>query len=291
MKINKSIAIAVVAMGALFVNAADNENAVLEEESNLPSLEIGLDVTSKQVTYGIVDNVDPIFTLSAVSEWNGFTVEVAGIFDTTDQGVENGYGDREFKYQELDVAIGYTHLFVKDDYSFLPTDIELSGNWTYVYHPAVDSEYYDESGKDPNPNTQVLNFSIALPEIFLSPTLSWEIDVDDEHGAQYFLFELGHEFILSGTEDESVLSLGLGAGLGVGNAKRNMFDCEKNKSSFKDVSLTASLNWTPCETITISPYITITEQLTSELRDVADESNEGHGSCFVYGGVSISASF
>ena len=71
----------------------------------MPEFTAGVDVSSQQMTRGLVDNDDPIFTLSGSVAWQMLSFAVDGIFDTTDWGeTDGGYGDREWKYQELDLT-------------------------------------------------------------------------------------------------------------------------------------------------------------------------------------------
>ena len=99
--IKAALAAACVVMASTVVAAAQEE----EDTDWLPEFAVGVDVSSQQMTYGLVDNDDPIFTLSGSVAWQMLSFAVDGIFDTTDWGeTDGGYGDRAWKYQELDLA-------------------------------------------------------------------------------------------------------------------------------------------------------------------------------------------
>ncbi|MGI6495192.1 MAG: hypothetical protein ACOX5G_03740 [Kiritimatiellia bacterium] len=198
-----------------------------------------------------------------------------------------GYGDRKNKWQELGLSVGYAYEFAAEDWN-LPTTLGIGLSYAYVTHPSVPAEFVDpEDPGDPNPDTQVLQFVLEFPDILLSPALSWECDIDDERGAQYWCLEIGHGIELV----EEVLSLELGSGVGFGNGRRNEYDGVNRSASFKDLFASAALEWTALDNVTVSPYVAVVTQLDGDLRAIADESNEGDGSCIVYGGLSASMAF
>jgi len=250
----------------------------------LPEVTVGADFASQQMTYGLVDNDDPIVTLSAGLAWQMLSFGVEGIFDTTDWGkTDGGYGDRKWKWQELDLtpAIGWT--FGED----MPVEVELSYCW--AHHP----DAKDENGEDANPDTQTIGLSAGLPDLFLAPALSVEWDVDDEEGAVYAMLEISHGFeILPGKEegDDPELAFELGAGLGMGNDKRNEFDAEWDHASLKEVQLSASLPWN-VGPLTVAPYALCTEQVEHALRRASKDADpDGHSFQWV-AGIAVEASF
>ncbi len=271
------------------VCAAVAAGASAEEEESAwwrPEVAVGADFASQQMTYGLVDNDDPIVTLSGALSWGVFSFGVDGIFDTTDWGeTDGGYGDREWKYQELDLtpAVGWTF---EDG---LPTPLEVELSYCWAHHP----DAKDEDGEDANPDTQTIGLSLGLPDVFLAPALGVEWDIDDEEGAVYAMLEVSHGFeILAGEEegDDPALSLELGAGLGMGNAKRNELDAEWDHASLKDVQLSAALPWN-VGPLTVKPYALCTEQVEHALRRAAKDADpDGHSFQWV-AGVAVEASF
>ena len=280
---------AVLAVCAAMAAAAGTAWAEEEEDGApwwRPEVTVGVDVASQQMTYGLVDNDDPIVTGSASLAWTAFSFGVEGIFDTTDWGeTDGGYGDREWKWQELDLtpALGWTF----EEGLATPVAVELSYSWQH--HP----DAKDEEGNDANPDTQVIGFSVGLPEVFLAPTLDGEWDIDDENGALYAMLGISHAFeLLAGAEegDDPALALELGAGLGMGNAKRNECDAEWDHASLKDVQLSASLPWN-AGVLTVTPYVLCTEQVEHALRRASKEADpDGHSFQWV-AGLSVEAAF
>lgn len=252
----------------------------------VPEATVGADFASQQMTRGLVDNDEPIVTGSASLSWGVLSFGVEGIFDTTDWGeTDGGYGDRKWKWQELDLTPALAWTF--EDLVGTPLEAELSYSWQH--HP----DAKDEEGEDANPDTQVIGLSLGLPEVPLSPSLSLEWDVDDEEGAVYAQLGVSHAFeLLAAAEEDAdpVLALELHGGLGMGNAKRNDFDAEWDHAGLKDVELGVALPWT-VGPLTVSPYATCTEQVEHALRRAAKDSDpDGHSFQWV-AGVAVEASF
>jgi len=257
-----------------------------------PSFEVAVDFCSRQLTYGLVDNRDPILTLEALAEWHGFNLWAGAILDTTTWGRKHGgYGNRKGQYQELAFGPGYVHVFAPDDCALLPTTVELFGNYIYEHHPAV-----KKSRGESNPDTQFINVGVALPDLWLAPALSVEFDIDNEYGAMYLAAEIGHTFTLvqaAGGRETDPLSLSLGGGIGFGNPRRNRYDAEFDAYAFKDVWVSAALEWCITDDIVLAPYVAVYEQLHGRLRDSARQYIDGetHASTQLVGGVSLTASF
>lgn len=254
---------------------------IIEEPSDAPAFEASIDFTTRQLTYGLVDNANPIFTLAGLVEWKGFAFEAAAIFDTTDWGERHGgYGDRQWNYQEF--AFGPSYTYVLED--LLPTPLELGLNYTYAYHPRTSTWKGYE-----NPDTQYINAGLKLPDLFLEPELTAEFDIDDECGAMYFRLQGTHAISLI----EDVLDLELSGGVGLGNPKRNRFDADVDRWGFKDIGVSLALVWQPLDNLTITPYIALYEQLDGSLRDAARHyiEDEKHPSTQLVGGLALTASF
>ena len=251
-----------------------------------PTASVGVDFSSQQMTRGLVDNDDPIVTGSASVGVGPVSFGVEGIFDTTDWGeTDGGYGDRKWKYQELDLTPALSWTFEE----LLPTPLEAELGYCWQHHPSAT----DEEGNDANPDTQTINLALGLPEVLLSPSLELEWDIDDEEGAVYAMLGVSHGFdlITAAEEDaEPVLALELSAGLGMGNAKRNEYDAEWDHASLKDVQVGAALPWN-IGPVCVSPYVYCTEQIEHALREAAEDSDpDGHSFQWV-AGVSVEASF
>ena len=75
---------AALAASCVVMASAAVASAQEEETDWMPEFTAGVDVSSQQMTRGLVDNDDPIFTLSGSVAWQMLSFEVDGIFDTTD---------------------------------------------------------------------------------------------------------------------------------------------------------------------------------------------------------------
>lgn len=239
---------------------------LLPKEMERPELEASLEFITKQTTYGLVDNDEPILTPSAAVSWYGFSFETAFIFDLTKENAQ-AYGDRKGRYQEWTFGPGY---------AIQLGEVELSASYVYEYHPRamIDS-----------PDTQFVNFGIGLPDIFLKPALALEVDIDNESGAAYLLFTIGHDFTLI----EDTLTLELSGGIGAGNSKRNTYDFDHDKVALKDAYLSAALVYQVTEGLSFSAYLTGSTQLVGRHRD-AIAADDGD-SDLVYAGLAMTYAF
>ena len=246
-----------------------------------PTVEAGIDYCSKQVTRGLIDNEEGIATLSAAIEWEGFSFEVDGIFNTTDEMEEDGYD--AWDNTEVDYIVGYGYTFGADDYG-LPTDIELGLDYTYEWDNGGELEKDD--------HVQYIHASIGLPEVFLSPTLAGEWMLDQFHG-QYYSLELSHTFeLVAGEGEDADPAVGLTLSLvqGLADKKYNEDDLEKDFWAFRDTTLTATLDWIVCDYLTVSPYISYSDHFGGPVRKAA-KCDEHDDTYHFYGGVAVSASF
>jgi hypothetical protein len=278
--------------GSAGTDSASAQEPVEAEKGRGPCYTVVIDFCTRQLTYGLADNREPIMTAEAAVEWYGFTFKTALIFDTTKWGrKQGGYGNRQGKYQELAFGPGYTCSFSPERFAFLPTAVELSANTLYEYHPPV-----RRARGESNPDTQFINVGAALPDLWLTPALSAEFDIDNESGAIYLAGEIGHSFTLieaAGGRETDPLALSLGAGVGFGNPRRNTYDAEFDAYAFKDVWVSAALEWHIADHVTLTPYVAAYEQLHRRLREAARASidDETHSSAQLIGGVRLAACF
>lgn len=252
-----------------------------DEGATLPDVSVGIDYCSKQVTRGLIDNEEGIATLSAAIEWEGFSFEVDGIFNTTDEMEEDGYD--AWDNTEVDYIFGYGYTFGADDFG-LPTDIELALDYTYEWDNGGELEDDD--------HVQYIHASIGLPEVFLSPTLAGEWMLDQFHG-QYYSLELSHTFELvagEGEDADPAVGLTLSVVQGLADKKYNEDDLEKDFWAFRDTTFTATLDWIVCDYLTVSPYISYSDHFGGPVRKAA-KCDEHDDTYHFYGGVAISASF
>ena len=224
------------------------------------SAEASVAFASRHLTYGLVDNPDPVITNSASIKWKDFAFFSETIFDTTRWGeLHGGYGNRRFKYQEIDFGPEYSHTF---DSTF---PIEIGIGYVYAHHPHVHPGHDYE-----NPDTQFVNLSVGLPDVFLSPTVEYELDIGIERGAMYF--HIGGTYAANIAD---TLVVELGTGLGIGNPSRNRFDADIGRWGVKDIGVSLDMHWSPMKWLDINPCIKAYEQIDPALREAARHFIEG----------------
>ncbi len=290
------------ASAQMVVTSHDEAPVALTEEDSHWTLEgtFGVDVSSKQLTYGLIDNPHAIITPSvefalAHPEWFTLAIGAEAIFDTTNWGAKDGgYNDRRYKYQEFAPGITLSRAWATEDW--LGSSLETAINYTYEYHPDSCKKYAQGYS---NPNTQWLNFEIAAPDFWLQPTFAVEYQLarqgaEAEHngkGGIYATFTVAHDFDI-GTylgADEEVLTLTPSLGVGMANRKRNLCDFGDEADDgfmFRDGFASLELAYTPFEGFTIAPYVACHQQLDTTARDAT-----GDDEFVALAGVGISYSF
>ena len=267
------LATALCAAGLAFADDPAPEAAAAEEGTDSPELTLGADYCTRQISRGLPDNTDPIVTLSAALGWQGFSVEVDGIFNTTDIAEEDGFdaGDNT----EVDTIVGYEYTLDTESLG----DVTLGADYTYEY---------DQGGDGESDHVSYLHASVGLDDVFLSPTLECEWMLDGIHG-QYYALTLSHEFELADT-----LALTLSVTEGLANDKYNDDDLGCDCWGFRETTLIAELAWTPAECLSITPYIAYSDHLNGHFRHnahyYADEEAK-HSVAQLYGGVALELCF
>ncbi len=285
--------------------AAAKETEEETDESPLEgliSVEAGVALDSKFLSYGLVDNNDPIVTPSAsITFFDWLTFGVEALFDVTKYGKKAGYGNRAGRYFELDPSVELRHTFSEEDASWLPTAVELAVGYSYEYHPRSMGGGTGEPGDD----TQFVTFEIGLPDLWIEPTFAYERDIDRDDGT-YLNLELGHEFSLidgEGEDDDPVLALRPSVAQGFGNSQRvagylcKDWDEETplHHSGLMDTCLKLELTWNICDHVALAGYVAYYDFLFDrQIRD-ASRGYEAHGrwdeSWNFIGGLSLTVSF
>ena len=117
------------------------------DDHPIVSGEASLAFDSKYLSYGLVDNKDPILTPSgSLTFFDWVSLEVEAIFDVTKYGRRAGYTSRAWEYTELHPGVSIGHTFSPDDYEWLPTAIDISVGYQYEYHP--NAKYKGGDGPD-----------------------------------------------------------------------------------------------------------------------------------------------
>lgn len=285
------------------------EAEVTEEEPTYVSAEFSVAYESHHVSYGLMDTRAPIVTpAGAITFLDLLTFDCAFVMDTTRYSRKLGIGNRRWQYWELDADAGLDYTFSKEDYEFLPTSVELGLGYTYEYHPRRAKCKTD--GVNGNPDTQFVTASIALPDLLVVPTFSYERDIVRDNGT-YLNLELAHEFGLidgASEDDDPTLALTLAAAQGFGNAPRvrsylggTLSDPENplDHAGLMDTQFTASLDWHITDWLTLSPYVAYVDFFFDRsIRDysrsyepLASGGHKADTSWHVLWGVTLAASF
>jgi hypothetical protein len=272
-------AVAVALCGGVY--AAEPEKPVVQEEketslSDFVSFEAGIKFDSKYVSYGLIDNKDPIITPSAsVSFFDFLYFGVSAIFDITKNGKKAGYSNRGGRYTDLYPEAGVYYSFTPDEFSWLPTTIDVDFCYTYESHPSA-------MGKDGNgwdEDSHFLTLEIGLPDIPLEPVFTYERDIDRDDGT-YLNLELGHTFAIIDAEEEdadAALDFRLSVAQGFGNSQRVKYylytkdDEPLNHSGLMDTCIKGEITWRPCEYCSISGYVAYYDFIfDSHIREAAN---------------------
>ena len=292
-------------------STANAEKEVQEEEKDdspfdgLVSVEAGLSLDSRYMTYGVIDGKDPILTPSAqikFLDWVYFGVE--SIFDLTKaNGKRGGYGNRAGQWTTLDAIVGLAH-----DFDCGETLGALSVDFNYIYEYLRRYKYHNSSGEDKDMgDTQYLNLELSLGDLWFEPTIGIERDLMADDGT-YVNFEVGHTFPLidgEGEDDDPVLSFRPSVGQGLGNTQRAAGYFVKCKGSeepldhggLMDTTIKGELTWNICEHLSLSGYIAYSDYwFDDNMRDGARAHNADWGrSCDhswnFYGGIALGVSF
>jgi len=244
-------------------------------EMSIVSAEVGLAFDSKFMSYGLVDNNDPILTPSAgltFFDWLTFSVEA--IFDTSRYGERAGYGNRAWIYQELDPGVALGHTFSAEDYEWLPTSVEFELGYMYEAHPRIVDE-----------DTQFINFAIGLPDLWIEPTFAYERDIDRDKGT-YLNLELGHTFtVVEGKEEgaDDILDIRVSVAQGWGDQRRVTAYLREagrgyEESCLMDTSIKGELTWNITDGVSLGAYIAYYDYLFDSSARECAKAYEGTGS-------------
>lgn len=255
------LACVAVAVSACLVRLAGAQEAVAAgeaaEEKALPvEVSFGADVVSRYVWRGQVLNDEPVVQPTATLAAYGFSFNVWGSLDTTDNAGDSEAGN----LQEVD----YT-----GSYSFTPfAGLDLSAGYVH----------YDFAGLDDTAEVFLTATGSCTP---LSPTLSVYYDVDEVRGF-YVNAGVSHEFALA-----EKLGLTLAASLGWGSSQYNAFYFGEERNAFNDAVLGATLSYQLLDNLSVYAYAKYAVMVEDELREAAQDSY-GHGDSPLFG---IGASF
>lgn len=273
----KSLACAAALCGSVRAEASEAESespglrwamgeGVTFDEKPIVSSEVALAFDSKFMSYGLVDNNDPILTPSAsLTFLDWVTFGVSAIFDTSRYGRKAGYGSRAFRYQELDPGVSIGHSFGPDA-GGLPTTVAFELGYMYEAHPRAVGD-----------DTQFLTFSVGLPDLWFEPAFSCERDIDRDRGT-YLNLEVGHSFaVVEGREAgaDDVLSFRVSLAQGWGDSRRvDAYLGEAgeglSRQSLMDTCVKGEFTWNIADGVSLGAYIAYYDYLfDSSARDCA----------------------
>lgn len=268
--------------------------ALKEEKTAVVSGKFSLAFDSKYMSYGLVDNKDPILTPSAeLTFFDVFYLGVESIFDTTRYGRRAGYTSRAWQYTELHANAGLCYTLSPEDFEWLPTSIDLSLDYQYEFHPNSKRAYDEDGNLDKSwmEDTQFWCFSIGLPDVWFEPVFYYERDVMRDEGT-YLNLEIGHEFTLI----KDTLTLRPSLAQGWGDQRRVTGYLDVNDGALMDTCAKLTLTWTICEHLKLScygayyDYLFCGDGIRDDVRGYEATGDDDHTWNFV-GGLALTASF
>lgn len=277
---------------------AAEENQETKTEDKLLEFGFSMAFDSKFLSYGLVDNNDPIVMPSAeVTIADTLNFNVAAIFDTTKYGKKAEYGNRGGRYQELDIGAGLMHTFCKDDYEMLPFSVDLSLGYMYEYHP----KHMQNKPDNPGAGTQFITFEVALGDMWIEPVFLYERDIMRDNGT-YLNLELGHTFsLIDGDGCEPLLSLRPSVAQGFGDKKRvagyltKEDDEPLDHAGLMDSTIALELAWNITDWCCLSGYVAYSDYIFDSTLREASRRYEATGKCDTSynftGGVALSINF
>lgn len=254
---------------------ADNKDTATDE-TPFVSTEVALGFDSKFMSYGLVDNNNPIVTPSAaIKIFDTATIGVSSILDTSRYGRAAGYGNRAWRYQEFDPSVCLSHLVTPEEVAWLPTCILFDLGYMYEYHPQAMGHGKGEPGED----THFATLSTGLPDFWLEPTLVYERDLDRDHGT-YLNLELGHTFTLiaAAAEGGDILTFRLSAAQGWGDKKRlRAYLPDVHKAGLMDTCIKGELTWHITDGVSLGGYVAYYDYLFGSTTRAAVRHYEATG--------------
>ena len=257
-----------------------------DDEFSWVSAEFSLSFDSKYMTYGVIDGKDPILTPGAkltLADWVYFGIEE--IFDINkSNGKWGGYGNRAWRYTTLDAIGGVAHAFdIGETLGSLELDVNYIYEYIQRYHGSMD-------------DTQYVNASVGLPDLWLEPCLSYERDIMADEGT-YLNFEVGHTFPLVKDGEDNVLTFRPAIGQGFGDKHRTRgYDLASDHGGVMDTCIKGEFEWAICEHLSLSAYVAYYDYwfdstLREGARDYNDAAGDTHDSYNFVGGLAITAGF
>jgi len=224
------------------------------EKMPVVSAEVALGFDSKFLSYGLVDNNEPVLVPAATLTFaDALTVGVDAVYDVTRYGERAGYGRRAWRHQEINSFLALERAFGPNDAAWLPTKVEFSVLYRYESHPEAVSK-----------DSQFVLCEMGLPDIWFEPYFLYEQDLARDYGS-YLNLNLGHTFALIGPrpgESEDVLDFRFSIAQGWGDARRiSAYLWRLDQSGLMDTTVMGTFNWVITEGLTLGAYVAYTDYL------------------------------
>lgn len=269
-------------------------------EQPVVSAEFSLSLDSKYLTYGLIDNDDPILTpAGSLTFFDWVTIGVSAIFDTTRYGEGAGYHSRRWQYVEVDPEISIGHKFSHLDWEAIPVclgTIEWSVGYLYEHDPVSMNGPYDadeDIDEWEDLDTQYLTAEIGLPDLWFEPKFSYEKDFMRDHGT-YLNVEVGHTFAIFDSdasfapsfdaEEDSVVTFRLSLSQGWGDRRRvsgyylvTADGDPLERNGLMDTQLKGELSWAINDYLSLSGYLLYSDYVFDRHTREAARRYEGKG--------------
>ena len=272
------------------------------DEQKIVTAEASLEFHSKYLSYGLVDNNDPVLKpVGSMTFFDWIELNVEAYFDITKYGRRAGYTSRAWQCTELYPGAAIVHSFSPDDYEWLPTTVELAICYQYEYQ--VNAKYRGGDGPDgQGDDSQFWELKFGLPDLWFEPLFYYERDVMRDNGT-YLNLEVGHTFPIVEDGEEGadpVLSFRPSVAQGFGNSMRVRsylapHDEPLDHSGLMDLCVKGELTWKVCDFCSLSGYVAYSDFLFDrKIRDAAREyeatGSWDHSWNFI-AGLSLTVSF
>ncbi len=213
-------------------------------------------VMSTYVWRGIVLTDDPVLQPALTAGYKGMSCNIWGNMDLGD------VNDTRNEFNEIDYTL---------DYSFDVHTVSISAGILHYSFPHTDFD----------PTTELyLGLSSGYTK---DASLTIYQDIGESDGT-YFL--LGYDY---GIPVAEITSIDIGGTVGFGTSKNNEFYYGNNTMSLTDVVIGVSAPFKIGAYVSLTPGITFTSIISSDIRTLVDESGANPDN-FIYG-ITISAGF
>ena len=227
-------------------------------------------VVSKYIWRGLEVNEELVLQPSLTVAYGGFSFNVWGNMDLTDFGKDecvytSDCENRAGQFTEIDLTIDYSYSFDKFTIG--------AGIIAYEFPNWEDSE-----------DTHELYLALAY-DCLLQPALTIYYDFDEVEGF-YANFSVGHSFSIS-----DKLALDLSSNIGYGDSDYNLAYFGIDDSALVDFNCSIAMPFQVTEKISVTPVISFTSLLDSDLRDSVESNECCDNETNLYGGIAVSFSF